>query len=117
MDVRQGQIRVSISAIRHLAAHVDTICSVNYCTVHLACEIQAGRSTECARLLVRNTPPILSHSLTYFLPYLSKKAIPTAVSTAVDIGFSNWSLKLITLSLYSQPAFSMYRSRLTELSK
>jgi len=35
------------------------------------------------------------------VPDYCKKAVPTAVSTAVDIGFSNWSLKLITLSLYT----------------
>ncbi len=31
-----------------------------------------------------------------------KKAVPTAVSTGLDIGLSNLSLKTITLSFYSE---------------
>lgn len=31
----------------------------------------------------------------------SRKAVPTAVATSLDIGLSNLSLKLITLSFYS----------------
>lgn len=32
----------------------------------------------------------------------SRKAVPTGVTTGLDIGFSNLSLKLITLSFYSK---------------
>ena len=34
----------------------------------------------------------------------SRKAIPTGVTTGLDIGLSNLSLKLITLSFYSKSA-------------
>jgi len=30
-----------------------------------------------------------------------KKAVPTAVATSLDVGLSNWSLKMITLSFYT----------------
>jgi hypothetical protein len=34
-----------------------------------------------------------------------KKAVPTAVATGLDIGLSNLSLKMITLSFYSEFPF------------
>jgi len=37
--------------------------------------------------------------------FLSLRVAPTAVSTALDIGLSNLSLKTITLSLYSESSF------------
>jgi len=39
------------------------------------------------------------------LQFLRKKAIPTALATGLDIGFSNLSLKTITLSFYSTSIF------------
>lgn len=32
-----------------------------------------------------------------------RKAVPTGITTGLDIGLSNLSLKLITLSFYSKP--------------
>ena len=41
------------------------------------------------------------------LQLVRKKAIPTALATGLDIGFSNLSLKTITLSFYSNVHFQV----------
>lgn len=74
--------------------------------VFLSCPVSPSRRIQWeTRLKPLNRYDILECSTSrsaYSRSFYRKKAVPTAISTGLDIGLSNLSLKTITLSFYSE---------------
>ena len=98
MDVYPRILQFPIPALRHDLSYGCPVLSGIYDTKSLGKTIQTARTTQPAGLCVSEE----SGSEIARLMLCRSKVLPAAVSTGGDIGLSNMSLKIITLSLYSE---------------
>lgn len=115
VDVLQGTLRLPLPSIRHHVAHVCSILAGRIAQGGMAAQVSPGVLSYAQRLRVSTSSlPCRSATsealrvpiLTKLFSYLRTKVIPTGMTTSLDIGLSNLSLKLITLSFYSKSVAS-----------
>ena len=99
MDVHPTILQLPLPPLRHLLSHGHTVLDLRGYPERVARQVQAARETYSTGLRVS----AWKRGISYVHMLMSRSKIaPTAMSTVGDIGLSNMSLKVITLSLYSE---------------